>query len=103
MFANGGSGDGEGCRVEPEVVAVNDGAGESARMARRSSSRSAALSTTGISFCVFRVFIMGSHLQKPAFVIADELGILKVPFVELGLGNLEFRAGSSDISFSEEI
>ena len=55
MVGNGGSGDGEVCRVEFEVVAVNEGAGESVRMARRSSSRSAALSTTVISFCFFRV------------------------------------------------
>ena len=79
---------------------VNEGAGESDRMARRSSSRSAALSTIRVSIC-FRVFATGSHLQKPAFVRVDELGILKALFAEFGLKDLEFHVCSLDISFSE--
>ena len=71
-------------------------------MARRSSSRSAALSTIRVSIC-FRVsrFITGSHLQKPAFARVDELEILKVLFVEFGLRDLGFHVCSLDISFSE--
>ena len=56
VVGNGGSGDGEGCKVEFDVVAVNEGAGESVRIARRSSSRSAALSTNSCEyFLLFRV------------------------------------------------
>lgn len=55
MVGNGDSGDGERCKVEFDIVAVNEGAGESVRMARKSSSRSAALSTTQVSLFIFRV------------------------------------------------